>query len=206
MKKLLIPSLMILLGAILYAIGTVFFVFPAELFLGGTGGISVILAKVLPASPGVIITIINILLILVAFLVLGKGMAFKTLIGSLLTTLLITATELLFPLTAPPVANPYLSAVIGAAIIAVASGLLFLSDSSSGGTDILALILKKFTPLPIGKALLVTDFLIVVVGGILSGWTLALSSLLGLLVKTLGIDGVILLIRKLIIRKANRQK
>ena len=203
MKKVILPCLLIVLGAVFYAIGTAFFVFPAELFLGGTGGISVILAKVLPASPGVIITIINILLIVVAFIVLGKGMAIKTFIGSLLTTVLITLTEQAFPLTAPPVANPFLSSIIGSAIIAVASSLLFLADSSSGGTDILALIVKKFTPIPIGKALLLTDFLIVVVGGILSSWQLALASLLGLLIKTLGIDLVIAIIRRRIVRKAH---
>ena len=93
-----------------------------------------------------------------------------------------------------------MSAITGALLIAVASGVMFYVDSSSGGTDIVALILKKFSSLEIGKALLVTDVLIVIVGGILSGFTIALSSFVGLLVKTLGIDAVILLIKKTIKR------
>ena len=68
---------------------------------------------------------------------------------------------------------------------------MFYVDSSSGGTDIIALIIKKFSDIKIGKALLLTDILIVVVGGIVSGWMIALSSFAGLLVKTLGIDFVI---------------
>ena len=78
---------------------------------------------------------------------------------------------------------------------------MFYVDSSSGGTDIIALIVKKYSTLQIGKALLVTDLLIVIVGGILSGLELALSSLLGLLVKTLGIDFVIALVKRFVKRR-----
>ena len=88
------------------------------------------------------------------------------------------------------------SAIIGASIIAVASGIMFYIDSSSGGTDIIALIVRKYSKLDIGKALLVTDVLIVIVGGILSGLTIAVCSFIGLLIKTLGIDLIISLIKK----------
>ena len=66
----------------------------------------------------------------------------------------------------------------------------------SDGTDIIALIVKKFSGIQIGKALLITDVLIVLVGGILSNITILISSFLGLLVKTLGIDLVIWMIKK----------
>ena len=78
----------------------------------------------------------------------------------------------------------------------MASGILFDVDSSSGGTDIVALIVQKYRHIQIGRALLLTDVLIVVVGGALSGWTVLLSSFQGLLVKTLGIDVVIAAIRR----------
>jgi APA family basic amino acid/polyamine antiporter len=79
-------------------------------------------------------------------------------------------------------------------IIAIASGMMFLVNSSSGGTDIIALIVKKFSGIRIGRALLITDVTIVLVGGCLSGWTIFASSLIGLLIKTLGIDVIIYLI------------
>ena len=72
---------------------------------------------------------------------------------------------------------------------------MFYVDSSSGGTDIIALIIKKYSNIQIGKALLITDVLIMIVGGILSGLSLFLSSFLGLLIKTLGIDLVIGMIK-----------
>ena len=73
---------------------------------------------------------------------------------------------------------------------------MFYVDSSSGGTDIIALIVKKFSGIKIGKALLMTDVLIVLVGGALSGITVLISSSVGLLIKALGIDLVIWFIKK----------
>ncbi|MBQ7390226.1 MAG: YitT family protein [Clostridia bacterium] len=186
----------ILLGSVLYALSTVTFIFPLGLLLGGTSGISVILTSFLPFSPGIILMIINFSLIVLAFLVLGRGMAVKTLVGSVLTTAFVGLFERLIDPTRPLIPNPYISATAGAVIIAVASGIMFYVDSSSGGTDIIALIVKKFSGIKIGKALLITDVLIVLVGGFLSGVTVLISSTIGLLIKTLGIDLVIYLIRK----------
>ena len=187
----------ILLGSVLYALGTVLFIFPNKLLLGGTSGISVVLTSVLPFSPGIILTVINMLLIFLAFAVLGKGMAIKTLVGSVLTTVMIGIIEKPLTFDAPLISDFYISALVGASVIAIASGLMFYVDSSSGGTDIIALIVQKFSSLRIGKALLLTDILIVIVGGALSGIAVLLSSFLGLLVKTLGIDLVIRIIKKI---------
>lgn len=193
---------LILIGSLLYAASTVLFIFPQSLLLGGTSGLSVILEAFLPFSPGTILTVINFSLILVAFLVLGKTMAAKTLVGSVCTTAFVALFENLFALDRAPIANPYISALAGAAVIAVASGIMFYVDSSSGGTDVIALVIKKFSHMNIGKALLATDVLIVLVGGALSKPVILLSSFLGLLVKTLGIDLVIAVINK---ARANRQ-
>ena len=189
--------LLIIAGSVLYAVSTVVFIFPNSLLLGGTSGISVILEAFIPFSPGTILTVINFSLIILAFLILGKSMAFKTLIGSVLTTVFVGAFEKLFQFEQPIISNHYLSALIGSLIIAFASGVMFYVDSSSGGTDIIALIVQKFSDIKIGKALLITDVLIVLVGGILSEATILLSSSLGLLIKTFGIDAFISLFKKI---------
>lgn len=194
--KILRDYCMILLGGLLYALSTVLFIFPHGLLLGGTSGISVILEAFLPFSPGTILLAINTALLIVAFIILGKQMALRTFVGSTVATIMITLTEQIVQLQSPVIPIPWLSALTGAAIIAVASGVMFYVDSSSGGTDIVALIVRKYSSIDIGKALLLTDFLIVVAGGILSGWTIGLSSMAGLLVKTLGIDFVISLIKR----------
>lgn len=196
-RSLIRDYLLILLGSLLYAVSTILFIFPIGLLLGGTSGISVILTAFLPFSPGLILTAINVALILLAFFILGKDMAIKTLVGSALTTAFVGLLETPLTFDAPLISNPYLSGLAGAAVIAVASGIMFYVDSSSGGTDIIALIVQKFSRLKIGKALLVTDVLIVIVGGLLSNTTILISSFVGLLVKTLGIDLVIFIIKKL---------
>lgn len=195
---------LIVLGSALYALSTVLFIFPSSLLLGGTSGISVILESFLPFSPGMILMVINFLLIVLAFVMLGKNMATKTLIGSVCTTLFVGIFENIFSFNAPLVPNLYISAFLGAAIIATASGIMFYVDSSSGGTDIIALIIKKFSDIRIGKALLITDILIVLVGGILSGVAILCSSFLGLIVKTCGIDFVISMIKKFTLKKGKR--
>lgn len=195
-RKIFLDYLLIVLGGVLYAVSLVVFVFPHSLLLGGTTGISVILNTFLPFSPGVILLVINTALLVAAFLVLGRQMAVRTFVGSTVTTVMVTLTEQILQLQAPVIANPLISGLTGAAIIAIASGVMFYVDSSSGGTDIVALIVRKYSAMDIGKAVLATDCVIVIAGSILSGWMIAIGSTLGLLVKTLGIDLVIGLIKK----------
>ena len=189
-------GLLILLVSLLYAVSTLVFIFPHSLLLGGTSGISVILEAFLPFSPGKILTVINSVLIVLAFLLLGRDMGTKTLVGSILTTGFIGALEQVLVFEQPVLTNCFASAAVGAAIISIASGIMFHVDSSSGGTDVIALIVKKYSNIRIGRALLVTDVLIVIAGGLLSGWMLFFGSVLGLLIKTLGIDFVIGRIQK----------
>ena len=200
-KLTLREFILITVGSLLYAVSTNLFIFPSGVIIGGTSGISVILTYVLDFSPGTIITVINIALILLAFLLLGKDMAIKTLVGSVLTTIFIGGLEKPLALSSPLIGNKLISALVGAAIIAIASGIMFYVDSSSGGTDIIALIVKKYSRIKIGKALLVTDILIVLGGGLLSGFEILVIFTAGFLVKVLGIDLVILIIEKFLKKK-----
>jgi uncharacterized membrane-anchored protein YitT (DUF2179 family) len=180
--------LLILVYSLLYALSTLLFVFPHSLLLGGTSGISVILESVTQLTPGSMLMAINTALIAVAFFLLGKEMGTKTLIGSLATSTFIGLLEPQLTFREALIPNLFLSAFVGAGLIAIASSGLFYIKSSSGGTDVLALILRKYTGFQTGRALLITDILIVIVGGLLADQTLFLSSLMGLLVKTTGID------------------
>lgn len=195
MKKESTNYCLIIFGSILYAVATAAFIFPHSLLLGGTSGISVILNAYIPFSPGVILMIINFLLIIAAFIILGKEMAIKTFVGSVLTTVFVGIFEKFFS-SGTVISNIYISTFVGAALIALSSGVMFYVKSSSGGTDIIALIVQKYSNINIGRALLITDFLIVVIGGILSGYIILISSFIGLLIKTFGIDYVIKSIKK----------
>ena len=204
-KLTLREFILITVGSLLYAVSTNLFIFPSGVIIGGTSGISVILTYVLDFSPGTIITVINIALILLAFLLLGKDMAIKTLVGSVLTTIFIGGLEKPLALPSPLIESKLVSALVGAAIIAVASGIMFYVDSSSGGTDIIALIVKKYSRIKIGRALLVTDILIVLGGGLLSGFHTLVIFTAGFLVKVLGIDLVIQIIEKFLKNKEKNE-
>ena len=188
--------LLIIFNSLLYAISTLLFIFPHSLLLGGTSGISVILESVTQLTPGSMLMIINTALIAVAFFLLGKEMGIKTLIGSLATSTFIGVLEPLLTFKEAVIPNHFLSAIVGAGLIAVASSGLFCIKSSSGGTDVLALIFKKYTGFQAGRSLLITDILIVIVGGLMAEKALFLSSLMGLLIKTTGIDIMISVINK----------
>jgi len=188
--------LLIIIYSLLYAVSTLLFVFPHSLLLGGTSGISVILESVTHMTPGSMLMVINTALIAAAYFLLGKEMGTKTLVGSLATSTFIGVLEPLLTFEHAVIPNLFLSAAVGAGLIAIASSGLFYIRSSSGGTDVLALILKKYTGIQTGRALLITDILIVIVGGLLADKVLFLSSLLGLLIKTTGIDVMTSVIQK----------
>ncbi len=188
---------LILFGSVLYALSTVLFVFGSELLLGGTSAISVMLSRILPFSPAKIHVVLNTVLLISALFILGKEMAIKTFVGSSLTTVFVGLFEYLFALKEPIINNPYLTAVLAGTFIAIASGFLFYVNSSSGGTDIIALIIKKFSDIKIGRALLVTDILIVIIGGLSASIELFICSIIGLIIKTLGTDTVISIIKKI---------
>ena len=200
-NKFIREYVFILIGSIIYALSTVLFVFNGRILLGGTTAISVMLSGFLPFLPGEIHVVLNTVLLIAALVILGKSMALKTLIGSIQTTIFTGLFERLFALDEPLVENILISAILGAGFIAIASGILFYVDSSSGGTDIVALVIKKFSEIRIGRALLVTDVLIVIIGGLTSSLDLFLCSVVGLLIKTLGTDLVIKIIKTKLLSK-----
>lgn len=205
LKISIIKYFFITLGSLLYAAGTVFFIFPYSVLLGGTSGISVILNEFLPFSPGKILVVINIGLLVMAFVMLGKQMAVDTFIGSSLTTFFIGILENTYINSLLTEVNVIICAAMGAVIIALSSGILFFFKSSSGGTDIVALVVKKYSNLNIGRCLLITDFVIVAVGGMVLGVKLAVISFAAFLIKTFGIDIVVGQIEKIITLKKGLQ-
>ena len=150
-QTLIVKYLLIILGSAFYGVSTLLFIFPHSLLLGGTSGISVIFNFFLSFSPSNILMVINFSLIIIAFWVLGKGIGLKTLIGSSLTTVFVGFFEKVLGLNEPIIQNPYVSAVIGSVIIAISSGIMFFVRSSSGGTDVIALIIQNFQTLKLVK-------------------------------------------------------
>ena len=182
---------LITLGVIIMTVGIYFFKFPNHFSTGGVTGIAVVLGHYVPElTPGTFVSIINILLLLIGFLVLGKSFGIRTAYASLLMSGLIQLLEILLPMDRPLTTQPLMELMFAVGLPAVGSALLFNLDASSGGTDIVAMILRKYTSLNIGIALLCSDTVITLAACAAFGMETGLFSVLGLIIKSLFIDVV----------------
>lgn len=185
------------IGIIMMAVGVYFFKIPNGFSTGGVSGIATVLGEVFSEkqlgflTPGTIIIILNVLLLLLGYLFLGRSFGIKTVYCSLVYSAIIWMLERVVPLSAPLTKQPFMELIYGIMLNGIGSGLIFHAEGSSGGTDILALILKKYTSLNVGKALLCFDTLIAASSFFVFGLTAGLFSILGLFLKAFLVDTVI---------------
>ena len=191
-RKTVKEWLLLLLGTALTAAGVYFFKFPNNFSTGGVSGISVILGHYFPsATPGDFVMGINMALLLVGFLVFGKGFGIKTAVVSTLMSGIIWVLERVLPMDHPMTSQPLMELIFAVSLPAVGSAILFNLDASTGGTDIVAMVLRKFTSLNIGNALMISDSIITVMACVAFGMETGLFSILGLLMKSLLVDMVL---------------
>ena len=162
-KNALREWILITAGVLILTAGVYFFKFPNHFSTGGVTGISIVLGHYIPTlTPGTLVTIINILLLILGFAVFGKSFGIRTVYASLLMSGTLQLLEILIPLEAPMTSQPLVELMFAVGLPAVGSAILFNLDASSGGTDIIAMILRKYTSLNIGIALLCSDIIITV--------------------------------------------
>lgn len=180
------------LGTALVSAGVYFFKFPNHFSMGGVSGLSVLLGQLVPAlSPSTFNSIINTAFLIVGFLALSKGFGLRTVYCSLLYTGLVQVFEWLWPMAGPFTDETMLELFFAVLLPALGSAILFNINASTGGTDIAAMILKKFTGLDVGRALLLSDVLIAASAFLVFGAKAGLCSILGLLLKSVLVDSAI---------------
>ncbi|MBQ8510085.1 MAG: YitT family protein [Clostridia bacterium] len=191
MKTKIKEYLLCVAGAFCVALGVYFFKFPNNFSTGGVSGISVILGNYFHlSSASTVATVINMAMLVLGFAALGRGCGLKTVIGSVTLSGGLMLLEWLFPMEAPFTDEPLLELIFAILLPAVGSALLFHCDGSTGGTDIIAMILRKYTRMNIGTALLISDAGITALA-FLFGPKTGLFSVLGLVFKTMLVDSVI---------------
>ena len=174
------------------AVGIYFFKAPNGFATGGVSGLSILLAKIpIGISQSVYMTVINILLLILGVIILGKKCGLRTIYCSLMLSLENILLEFIVPLEAPLSSFPLLELVYAILLTGIGSAVLFKCQASSGGTDIVALILKKYTHLNVAQALLVTDSLIAASTFIVFDVTTGLFSILGLFAKVFVVDDIL---------------
>ena len=193
-KARLQDFLLMTLGTVLVSIGVYFFKFPNHFSMGGVSGLAVILAPLSPwpwLSASTLNGIINILFLFLGFAMLNRGFGLRTVYCSLLYSLVTQVFEWICPLSAPLTHEKMLELFFAVIFPALGSAILFNLDASSGGTDIVAMILKKYTGLDVGKALLLSDVIIAASTFLIFDVETGLFSILGLVLKSVLVDSVI---------------
>ena len=190
-KQDIYEFIMFTIASVVMVIGIYFFKFPNHFSFGGVSGLSIVLSELLPKTPGSINLIINIFLLLLGFIVFGKEFGIKTTYITLLVSFGPSILEKISPMDGPLTEQPVLELMFAIALPAFASAVFFNLGASSGGTDIVAMILKKYTKVDIGTALFMSDVMIVISACLVFNVQTGLFSLVGLLAKSLVVDETI---------------
>ena len=180
------------LGLVATAVGIALFKTPNHFAFGGTSGLSIVLSTLFPQwNVGFFMWIVNAALVLLGFLFLGVRSMGWTIYSSFALSFYVSVCEHIWPLAAPLTSDVFLELCYAVILPAVGSAIVFNIGASTGGTDIVAMILHKYTSLEIGRALLISDLAIVLAGAALYGPATGLYCILGMILKTTVVDGAI---------------
>lgn len=184
--------LIILIGIFMVAGGVYFFLMPNDIAAGGINGLAMVINKFIPAIPvGGAMFCIDIVLFIVAFLVIGANFGGKTIFASLSLSSTIFILEKVVPITNPLTNDMFIELIFGIIIQAIGMALVFHANASTGGTDIIAKIINKYTHMNIGKAVLLADIVVVMLALLAFGFKSGLYSLFAVILNGLVIDKVI---------------
>ncbi len=179
-------------GLFITALGIVAFKSPNHFAMGGTSGMSIILSTLFPTLPvSAFMWVINIILVVLGLIFLDRKTIGWTVYSSLALSAFTSLLEIAIHLSGPMTDDTLLELIFAVLLPAVGSGIIFNIGASTGGTDILAMILKKYSSLEIGKALMVVDAAIVAGAATLYGPRTGLYCVLGLFGKAFVVDTVI---------------
>jgi len=184
---------LITLGIMLVVIGVYFFKFPNNFSIGGVTGAAIIISRLMNEniSSGTLVIIINAILLVVGYLFLGKDFGNRTVYGSVLLSVSLRLLEVIIPMDKPLTNQPVLELGFAVLLPAIGAAILFNIGASTGGTDVIAMLLKKFTNLDIGRSLLISDSVLTMLTFPVFGITTGLFSILGLFLKCTLVDTVI---------------
>ena len=188
--------ILINLALFLQAAGIYFFVIQNGFSIGGVSGLAVLISGAFSGVEGfpstaTIIAILNAVLLVLGFAFLGKGFGIKTVYGSVAFSAFTWLFERFIPLKTTLTGDTFLELIVAILMSAVGAAILFHYSASSGGTDIIAMILQKRCRIDLGAAFLVTNLVIAVSSFFVISVRIGIFSVLGLFLKSFVVDGAI---------------
>ncbi|WP_186673147.1 YitT family protein [Sporosarcina sp. BP05] len=185
-KTVLFEYIQIIFGAALVGLAFTIFLLPSRLAAGGVSGISTILYELFQFNPAYVQWLINIPLLILGVLLVGKEFSMKTLVGTFFVPFVIWLTTDI----KLSVDNPLLSAIYGGIMLGVGLGIVYRANGSTGGTALIAQLVKKYTGLSSGFSQLLVDGLVVVTSAFVFNFELALYAMMAIYVTSKVIDFV----------------
>lgn len=146
-------TLYVTLGAFILAISVNLIFLPNQIVAGGASGLSIVLNELFGWNVALTLYAINIPLLILCFLLLGKDVGLKTIYGSLINPFFIAITESLPPLTN----NIFLATLYGGVLTGIGLGLVFRGNASTGGSAIISQIVNKYFKISLGVSVFVVD-------------------------------------------------
>lgn len=191
LKKTLLSVLLITLGSAIYAFGFVCFYQPNAMASGGVTGIAQIIHHLFPVIPvGITVIVLNVPLFILGFKFIGVKLLLSSLWAMFISSVII---DIITPMFNWQATDPFLACVFGGVTMGLSLGLVIGQGSTTGGTDLLARLLKlKFKWLSMGRLLLIIDLIVIVLVAI--SFHLLNSMLYGLValyISSLVMDGVL---------------
>ncbi len=198
-RKWFIDYTLISVGAFILAAGFVYFIVPHKIVPGGVYGIAIIVHHLTKGlfsfwpdgfPIGLFGLLLNIPLTIAGIKILGPRFGVKTVVGFILSSVFIDSITYLRPSgDAPLVTDVLLSCIFGGVLIGFGLGLIFKSRATSGGSDIIAMILAKYTKLQLGKLMIYVDSAIVLIAlAAFQDWHIPLYSLIVIYISGRAID------------------
>lgn len=184
MKDTVSEYIFVIVGAAIIAVGFNVFLLPNQVASGGVSGISTILNGLFGWNAGLIQYAFNIPLFIAGVVVLGKKFGVKSFIGTITLPAFVILTSGWEPWTL----NPLLGAIFGGIVVGSGLGIVFKGKASTGGTDLLAQIITKYTGLTLGTSVLMIDGIIAVSAALVFDLEKGLYAIIGLYVTTKTID------------------
>lgn len=182
--------LYLVVAVLIYAVAYNLFFSKNNIVYGGVSGISIITKNVI--DPSLMILMLNVVFLTLSLFLLGKRQTLDSVVGSLLFPLFVKLTVNIDSYISIDNSNLLLITLIGAVGLGFASGIVFKTGFTLGGTDILNQIVSKYFKISIGTSMMFTDGLIVLAGGFFFGWTRVMYAMIVLYIINIMVDKVVL--------------
>ena len=190
-KKTIQEYALISVGTAIIAAAVYFFMIPGNLTPGSAAAVALLLSNVIPLPVSAITFILNALLLIIGFLLIGKEFGAKTVYASLLVPAVMWVYEQLFPNFQSLTNDPLLDVICYILVSAVGLAMLFSCNASSGGLDIVAKLMNKYLRIELGKAMSLSGMLVALCSVFVYDKTTVVLSLLGTYFGGLLIDNFI---------------